>query len=393
MDKIFWDNISSRGKDISACGLVGIMNRKRNAFSGELVRKALHIMNDRGNGLGAGFSAYGIYPDFKDFYALHVMYMRPHSRRETEDYLEKNLFIAEKGPIPTAEVRSISSAPLLYRYFVQPDRQRGDGELMEYSDDDFMVKIVMRINAEIDGAYVSSSGKNMGVFKGVGFPNEMADFYRIDEYEGYLWTGHTRFPTNTPGWWGGAHPFTLLDWSIIHNGEISSYGINKRYLEMFGYKLMLLTDTEVVAYMLDILIRRHRLPIEIACKVMTAPLWKEIDEMPERERDIYSALRQVYGSALLNGPFAFIFAHSQGMVGLNDRIKLRPLVAGTKDDYVYITSEEAALIEICSAPDDVWAPQGGEPVIFSVGDGYGNHRLLSGERGAQYHSYRGAVNP
>ena len=111
----------------------------------------------------------------------------------------------------------------------------------------------MKINSEMEGGYVFSSGKNMGAFKGVGNPKEIAEFFRIDEYEGYIWTGHTRFPTNTPGWWGGAHPFTLLDWSIVHNGEISSYGINKRYLEMFGYKLTLLTDTEVVAYTLDLL--------------------------------------------------------------------------------------------------------------------------------------------
>ena len=25
-----------------------------------------------------------------------------------------------------------------------------------------------------------------------------------------------------PGWWGGAHPFALLDYSVVHNGEISS---------------------------------------------------------------------------------------------------------------------------------------------------------------------------
>ena len=71
----------------------------------------------------------------------------------------------------------------------------------------------------------------MGAFKGVGFPEEIGHYFLLEEYEGHTWIGHNRFPTNTPGWWGGAHPFTLLDWSIVHNGEISSYGINSRYLE------------------------------------------------------------------------------------------------------------------------------------------------------------------
>ena len=44
-------------------------------------------------------------------------------------------------------------------------------------------------------------------------------------------------PTNTPGWWGGAHPFALLDYSVVHNGEISSYDANRRCMEMFGYQL------------------------------------------------------------------------------------------------------------------------------------------------------------
>ncbi len=29
-------------------------------------------MHDRSNGLGGGFAAYGIYPEYKDFFALHM---------------------------------------------------------------------------------------------------------------------------------------------------------------------------------------------------------------------------------------------------------------------------------------------------------------------------------
>jgi hypothetical protein len=44
----------------------------------------------------------------------------------------------------------------------------------------------------------------MGVFKAVGFPEDVGEFYMLDEYEGYSWTVHGRYPTNTPGWWGAA---------------------------------------------------------------------------------------------------------------------------------------------------------------------------------------------
>ena len=50
----------------------------------------------------------------------------------------------------------------------------------------------------------------MGVFKAVGYPEDVGRFYRLEEYAGYCWTAHGRYPTNTPGWWGGAHPFALL---------------------------------------------------------------------------------------------------------------------------------------------------------------------------------------
>jgi glutamate synthase domain-containing protein 1 len=189
----------------------------------------------------------------------------------------------------------------------------------------------------------------MGAFKGVGFPEEIGHYYLLEEYEAHTWVGHNRFPTNTPGWWGGAHPFTLLDWSIVHNGEISSYGINSRYLEQFGYKCSLGTDTEVAAYLFDLLLRRHKLPLELACKALASPLWSEIDRMPEEEAAVMRSLRAVYGPGMLNGPFAIVLGFNGGMVALNDRIKLRPLVAARQGTKLMVASEESALREVSCA--------------------------------------------
>jgi glutamate synthase domain-containing protein 1 len=232
--------------------------------------------------------------------------------------------------------------------------------------EDYVVHVVMLINSTVDGAFVASSGKNMGVFKGVGYPELIGHYFLLEEYEGHTWTGHNRFPTNTPGWWGGAHPFALLDWTIVHNGEISSYGINSRYLEQFGYKCTLGTDTEVAAYLFDLLLRRHRLPLSLACKVLAAPLWEEIDRMTPEQAALMTSLRAVYGPALLNGPFAIVLGFNGGMVALNDRIKLRPLVAARKGDVLCVASEESAIRQIIPAPDAVWAPKAGEPVIARI---------------------------
>jgi glutamate synthase domain-containing protein 1 len=51
-------------------------------------------------------------------------------------------------------------------------------------------------------------------------------------------------------------------------------------------------------------------------------------------------------------------------MALNDRLKLRSMVVGEKDELVYIASEEAAIRVIEPDLDTIWAPRGGQPVII-----------------------------
>jgi glutamate synthase domain-containing protein 1 len=53
-------------------------------------------------------------------------------------------------------------------------------------------------------------------------------------------------------------------------------------------------------------------------------------------------------------------------MALNDRLKLRSMVAGEKDDVVYIASEESAIRAVCPDIEGIWAPRGGEPIIVRV---------------------------
>lgn len=347
-------------KERSGCALAGIMNERGKRFSGELVMKSIAVMHERSNGLGGGFAAYGIYPEYSNFYAFHLIYDDEKAKELTEEYLEKNYLIKKDETIPTKKAReSIRFVPNLRRYFLEVK----EGECRGLAEEDFVVKTVMEINTHIDGAFVFSSGKNMGIFKGVGFPEDIGAFYKLEDYKGYLWTAHGRFPTNTVAWWGGAHPFGLLDWSVTHNGEISSYGINRRFLLNYGYHCTLSTDTEIMTYLFDLLARKHKLDFEIISKILAAPFWDEIDRLQNGASELARALRVTYGSALVNGPFAVIVGRSGEMVGLNDRIKLRPLVAGRRDDVLYVSSEECGIREVCPSPDRVWAPRAGEPVI------------------------------
>jgi glutamate synthase domain-containing protein 1 len=345
-------------KDFSGCSLFGMMNLEGKRFSPRDPVKAIANMHERGNGLGGGFAAYGIYPEHADEYAFHIMYLNRNAQERTEKLLTENFEITTHEEIPTREA-NVHNPPLVWRYFAQPNKRKPANQ----TADDYVTEQVMRINTETGNAFVFSSGKNMGVFKGVGFPEDIADFFCLEEYKAYIWTCHGRFPTNSQGWWGGAHPFNILDWTVVHNGELSSYGINRRYLEMYGYKCTMQTDTEVLAYALDLLMRRQRLPIDMVAKILAAPLWSEIDAMEPKQQRMLRTLRQTYGSLLMNGPFSIVVAHHGEMIGLTDRIKLRPLVAGTRGDFLYLSSEEAAMRLVSPALDRFWYPRGGEPVV------------------------------
>jgi glutamate synthase domain-containing protein 1 len=361
MDKFDSKIINPYGddKDFAACGIFAMMNTEGKRFGSKDPVRAMANMHDRGNGLGGGFAVYGIYPEYKDAYAFHVMYLSKDAKEQTDKILAANFDILHDEEMQTNPKAYVHNPPTVWRYFVEPKKTRPP----EQAEEDYVIDAVMKINTETGKAFVFSSGKDMGVFKGVGFPEDVADFFRLEEYQGYLWSCHSRFPTNTPGWWGGAHPFNILDWTVVHNGELSSYGINRRFLEMYGYKCTMQTDTEVLAYAVDLLMRRQHLPMSLVSQIFASPLWEEVDALEPKQAQLLTALRQTYGSLLMNGPFGIVIAHHGEMIGLGDRIKLRPMVAGIRGDVQFISSEEAAIRLVSPQLDKFWAPRGGEPVV------------------------------
>jgi len=353
----------------SGCAISGIINKSGKRISGEAIINSISVMHDRSNGLGGGFAAYGIYPEYKDFYALHVFYDSTSARKECEEFLERHFDIINLSKIPVRKIKEITDEPLIWRYFVTPlPTKLAESQLDER---EFTVKCVFRVNTRIDGAYVFSSGKDMGCFKAVGFPEDIGRFYKLEEYEGWCFTAHGRYPTNTPGWWGGAHPFSLLDYTVVHNGEISSYDANRRAIEMYGYKCTLQTDTEVITYIIDYLHRKVGLTLNEIASVIAAPFWQTIGRMSDEDKAKHEYLRVMFADQLITGPFSILVgfdngAGERGLMALNDRLKLRSMVIGEKDDVVYMASEEAAIRIIEPNLDNVWAPKGGQPVIVQL---------------------------
>ena len=352
----------------SGCAISAVISKEGKRMTGEKIIESMKPMHDRSNGLGGGFAAYGIYPEYKDFFALHMFLDDRAARKNCEAFLRETMEIVHAERIPTRTTPAITDEPLIWRFFVTP--LRSVLASMQVDKEECVARAVMAINTQMKGAYVFSSGKNMGTFKAVGFPEDVGSFYRLDEYEAYSWTAHGRYPTNTPGWWGGAHPFALLDYSIIHNGEISSYDANRRYIEMFGYKCTLQTDTEVITYIMDYLVRVLCLTPEEAASVIAAPFWSTIEnktDIEDKNKHIY--LRTVFPSLLITGPFSIVLGFEGGLMALNDRLKLRSMVIGEKDDKIFIASEEAAIRAMEPDAENIYAPAGGEPVIIKVKEG------------------------
>lgn len=352
----------------SGCAIAAVISKEGKKMTGEMITEAMKPMHDRSNGLGGGFAAYGIYPAHKDEYALHMFFDDRTTRKNCESFLKEYFEIVHSEVMPTRKIPAITDEPIIWRYFVLP--LKSVQERLQLDEKEFVTRIVMQINTSMPGSYVFSSGKNMGTFKAVGYPEDVGVFYKLDEYEGYSWTAHGRYPTNTPGWWGGAHPFTLLDYSIVHNGEISSYDANRRFIEMFGYKCNLQTDTEVITYILDYLVRVQGLTTEEAANVIAAPFWSTIDaEKDIEKKKRLSFLRKMFPSLLITGPFSIVLGYSGGLMALNDRLKLRSMVVGEKDDKIFIASEEAAIRVMEPNAENIWSPAGGEPVIINVKKG------------------------
>ena len=81
------------------CGIIGVIDKRRQCVDGGSIRNSLALMDERGNGEGAGYVAYGIYPDFADSYALHVFFDKVHENKPALDKM-----LEERGTIVCAQL-------------------------------------------------------------------------------------------------------------------------------------------------------------------------------------------------------------------------------------------------------------------------------------------------
>ena len=104
----------------AGCAISGVISREGNSICGSEIVRSIATMHDRSNGLGGGFAGYGIYPQYKDYYALHIFYDDTAARKTCEDFLEEHFDIVNLSKIPTRKIPAITDEPMIWRYFVAP---------------------------------------------------------------------------------------------------------------------------------------------------------------------------------------------------------------------------------------------------------------------------------
>ena len=64
----------------SGCAISAVISKDGERMTGERIIESMLPMHDRSNGLGGGFAGYGIYPEYKGFYAFHVFFNENEAR-------------------------------------------------------------------------------------------------------------------------------------------------------------------------------------------------------------------------------------------------------------------------------------------------------------------------
>ncbi|MEM4374414.1 MAG: glutamate synthase [Nitrososphaerota archaeon] len=352
----------------SGCGILGVMRKLGGSKVGvDETLTAIECVRYRGSRLGAGFAVYDLERPRHNIKLKAFV-----DSEETAELLRTVLgeYIAELLGFDSIAVDSFLSWAAYVR--MEPEAAR---------------RIVSRINRSLfsDGVRgrIYSWGRYMEVFKGVGYPSDVCSYYGLNEkgLKGDLWLAHTRQPTNSPGiypiW---SHPFASNEWSIVHNGDVSSFGANMEFLRYRGFESFVGTDSEVIAYILDYLTNMEHLPIYQAAQLLANGFDENPTPIPQH---------LAFRGACLDGPFSVIAGFCDGndiyMLAMADRTKFRPLVVGEDDGRIYAASEEA---EVRSLSDKarVWPVSPGGVFLASLKRGI----ILSGREHIQlfYGPYR-----
>ena len=285
------------------CGIVGLY-MKTNKYAGELGRLSasmLHEMRERGPD-SAGFAVYG-----------------------EAEATDKMVLLSKTGETDWVDL----ATRLTKATGLDVDQNPvWDHAVFHISGDGTKARRWIIENAH--DVTVLSQGRSIEVFKGVGYPDDVAERFNLAGRAGTHAIAHTRMATESAVTTAGSHPFsTGADTCLVHNGSLSNHNRLRTELRRNGESFQTENDSEVAAGYL-------------------AWRMREGDNVDDA---LTHALKD------LDGFYTFAIGTADGFAVLRDPIACKPAVIAETDDWVAMSSEFRA---IATLPDvghaEIWEP-------------------------------------
>lgn len=324
-------------------------------------------MHNRGNGKGGGIAAVGLVPEqlgvdrktLEDDYLLQIAlldetvlqelegtFIRPHFNIDHESFIET---IDDYRDLPGLDIKP----PAVKRYFVRvkPEtisrfqQEKGLQDLPdEKAEEEFIYQNTFLLNRTYYSslgekrAFVLSHGRNMMILKMVGYAEQVAQYYKLEQFKAHIWIAHQRYPTKGRVWHpGGAHPFIGMNEALVHNGDFANYYSVAEHLKQHNVYPLFLTDTEVSVQVFDLLNRVYGYPLEYIIEALAPTGEMDFEHLsPERQR-IYRQIQATHIHGSPDGPWFFIIARTMAaerkfqLIGITDTAMLRPQVFAFQD--------------------------------------------------------------
>jgi glutamate synthase domain-containing protein 1 len=342
------------------CGVLGLA--ASGPIAGRHVIPASLQMHNRGNGKGGGLAAAGLDPAqvrvsadvLRSHYLIQVAYLEAGARAEVERECLNGRFdfaqaysvdtVDDYRTVPGLEVRP----PEVVRYFgrVKPEVLAGFAEEnglrhlpARQVEDEFVYQNTFRLNQRYYSslgdkrAFVLCHGRDMLVYKIVGYAEQAVAYYRLEDLTAHVWIAHQRYPTKGRIWHpGGAHPFIGVNEALVHNGDFANYHRVTEYLRQRNIVPLFLTDTEVSVLLFDLWDRIYGYPLEVLLEALAPTTERDFDMLPADKQELYRAIQQTHLHGSPDGPWFFIIARSRPdqatwqLLGITDTSMLRPQV-------------------------------------------------------------------
>jgi glutamate synthase domain-containing protein 2/glutamate synthase domain-containing protein 1/glutamate synthase domain-containing protein 3 len=219
-----------------------------------------------------------------------------------------------------------TDVPLIFQLFV------AKGQRLESHLEQALYKVRQKIESVYTGQMaVPSLNPYTTVYKALATSAQLSKFFpdlRDPSFKTRVVLGHRRFSTNTFSNWHLVQPFRVL----AHNGEINTVKANTRAVKdverVLGIHNALLShgsDSSHLDRAVEMMAMTRASGIPEALRRMVPPTWRE-EKIPVHQQRFYEASRRVLGTlGAWEGPAAIVATDGHTLIGMLDRMGLRPL--------------------------------------------------------------------